>query len=128
MHELLKPLFQIWTAPPQQWHPVLIHFPIVFFILEFGLLVGAWLKKNAAWEKCAVRILHLNVWVILIVSIAGFHDVGLDLGRHHRIWLGIQDRWKNAWVFDSSVTVHVWLISILFVLTFSRLTWRIQKG
>jgi hypothetical protein len=35
---LLKPFYQIVTAPPRQWHPVLMHFPIAFLVLEAVLL------------------------------------------------------------------------------------------
>jgi len=41
----LKPFYQIVTAPPRQWHPLLVHFPIVFLTVE-ALLLGL----------CALRV------------------------------------------------------------------------
>ncbi len=50
--------------------------------------------------------------------------MGLDLGTNNKIWMGIQDRWENAFRWESSITVHAWLAMGLIVLTLVRLLLR----
>jgi len=61
---------------------------------------------------------------MLIVAIAGVHDAGLDLGAGNPIWLGLQGRWRQAFRWDSSITVHSWLALALLAITAARLFWR----
>ena len=76
---LLKPFYQIVTAPPRQWHPVIVHFPIAFLVLE-AVLLSLWrVTGKPAHEPLAYACLHLSLWTMLIVAIAGVHDAGLDL-------------------------------------------------
>ena len=58
----------------------------------------------------------------------GIHDSGLNLGPGNKFLLGFEDRWNNAFRFESSVSIHVWLALALFVLTLSRLLWRWKRG
>ena len=93
---LLKPFYQIVTAPPRQWHPLLVHFPIVFLTVE-ALLLGLWrLTGKPAHEPLAYACLHLSLWTMLIVAVTGVHDAGLDLGAGNPLWLGLRDRWQQA--------------------------------
>ena len=106
---LLKPFYQIVTAPPRQWHPLLVHFPIVFLTVE-ALLLGLWrLTGKPAHEPLAYACLHLSLWTMLIVAVTGVHDAGLDLGAGNLFWLGLRDRWQQAFRWHSSITVHSWL-------------------
>ena len=121
---LLKPFYQIVTAPPRQWHPVLLHFPIAFLILE-AVLLGLWrVTGKPAHELSAHGFLHASLWTMLIVVIAGVHDAGLDLGAGNLLWLGLQDRWQQAFRLHSSVTMHSWLALALLAITAARLLWR----
>ena len=64
---LLKPFYQIVTAPPRQWHPVLVHFPIAFLILE-AVLLGLWrVTGKPAHELSAHGFLHASLWTMLEV-------------------------------------------------------------
>ena len=125
---LLKPFYQIVTAPPRQWHPVLVHFPIAFLVLEAALL-GLWrITGKAEYDRWAYGFLHASLWTMLIVAGAGVHDAGLDLGPGNPMWLGLQDRWQNAFRWRSSVTVHTWLALALLMMTGLRLLWRKLGG
>jgi hypothetical protein len=125
---LLKPFYQIVTAPPRQWHPVLVHFPIAFLVLE-AVLLGLWrITGKAEYDRWAYGFLHASLWTMLIVAGAGVHDAGLDLGPGNPLWLGFQDRWAHAFRWHSSVTVHAWLALGLVVITATRLLWRKLGG
>jgi uncharacterized membrane protein len=128
MSELLKPFWEVWTAPPEHWHPLLIHFPIVFLILEAVLLGLFRLTGKPDYERWSFVFLHWGFWAIMVAAVAGFHDVGLDLGVGNRIWLGLQDRWHNVFRFQSAITVHAWLALGLLVITLTRLLWRKLGG
>ena len=125
---LLKPFYQIVTAPPRQWHPVLVHFPIVFLVVEAALLSLWRVTGKPGQESLAYASLHASVWTMLIVAIAGVHDAGLDLGPGNLLWLGLQDRWRQAFRWHSSVTVHSWLALALVAITAARLLWRKLVG
>lgn len=128
MDALLKPFYQFVTEPPRQWHPLLVHFPIVFLVLEAALL-GLWRMTRAVeFERWAGRFLRWSLWSMLVVIVAGLHDTGLDLGAGNKIWLGLQDRWHNLLRFQSSVTVHSWLSLGLLVITTVRAFWRTVGG
>ena len=121
---LLKPFYQIVTVPPRQWHPLLVHFPIVFLTVE-ALLLGLWrLTGKPAHEPLAYACLHLSLWTMLIVAVTGVHDAGLDLGAGNPLWLGLRDRWQQAFRWHSSITVHSWLALALVAITAARLLWR----
>ena len=125
---LLKPFYQIVIAPPRQWHPVLVHFPIVFLVVE-AVLLSLWrVTGKPAHELWAHGFLHASLWTMLIVAIAGVHDAGLDLGAGNLLWLGLQDRWRQAFRWHSSITVHSWLALALVAITAARLLWRKFAG
>jgi uncharacterized membrane protein len=125
---LLKPFYEIWFAPPRQWHPLLVHFPIAFLFVEAGLLGLFGITRKPDYDRWAYAFLHLSLWTMVMVVIAGLHDVGLDLGAGNTIWLGLQDRWHNTFRFQSSVTVHTWLAMALLMITVGRLIWRKISG
>jgi len=128
MSELAKPFYQIFTAPPQQWHPLLVHFPLVFLISEAFFISLFLMTKKDHFEVEAYRFLNAAFWFIPIVVIAGFHDCGLSLGSGNEFLLGLQDRWENAFRLQSSVTVHFWLALLLIGITSCRLFWRWRSG
>jgi len=125
---LLKPFYQIVTAPPRQWHPVIVHFPIVFLAVE-AVLLSLWrVTGKPGQESLAYASLHASVWTMLIIAITGVHDAGLDLGPGNLFWLGLQDRWRQAFRWHSSITVHSWLALALVTITVARLLWRKLAG
>ncbi|HNX36074.1 MAG TPA: hypothetical protein PKM57_15725 [Kiritimatiellia bacterium] len=125
---LLKPFSEIVTMPPQQWHPFLVHFPVAFLVTEAALL-GWWrITRKAECARLSYGFLHASLWTMLVAACAGVHDVGLDLGSGNPFWLGLQDRWANAFRWQSSVTVHSTLMLGLAALTAARLLWRKLSG
>ena len=126
--ELTKPFYKVFTNPPQQWHPILIHFPLVFLILESFFLLLFFINKKADYAKLAFNFLTASFISILIVMVAGIHDCGLNLGPGNKFLLGLHDRLANAFHFQSSVTVHFWLAIALLMLVLCRLVWYWRRG
>ena len=125
---LLKPFYQFLFNPPQQGHPALVHFPIACLFVE-AVLLGLWRRTGKPeYERTAYGFLHASLWTMLLAAGAGVHDVGLDAGQGNRFWLGLQDRWAHAFQWQSLLTVHVWLMQGLIVLTALRLLWRKLGG
>lgn len=54
-------------------------------------------------------------------------EMGKEMGSNP-FWLGLQDRWANAFRWYSSVTVHAWLALGLVVITATRLLWHKLGG
>jgi len=124
MKELLHALVSVYSEPPQQWHPWLIHFPIVFLLLDGLFTAMFWFNPRAEYERCSLSFLGAALVTMALAVFAGIHDSGLDLGEGNVFLLGVQDRWQNAFVTRSGVTVHMWLSLALFGLSFARFTWR----
>ena len=124
MKELLHALVRVYSEPPQQWHPWLIHFPIVFLVLDGLFTATFWFNPRAEYERWSLSFLAAALLTMVLAILAGIHDSGLDLGEGNVFLLGLQDRWQSAFVFRSSVTVHMWLSLALFALSFARFTWR----
>ena len=125
---LLKPFSEIVTMPPQQWHPFLVHFPMAFLVTEAALL-GWWrISGSVGYARLSYGFLHASLWTMLVAACAGVHDVGLDVGPGNPFWLGLQDRWANAFRWQNPVTVHSTLMLGLVVLTAVRLLWRKRGG
>ncbi len=125
--ELLNPFYQIFTHPPHQLHPIVIHFPIVFLEAEAVFLLLFLTRKKPDYDRWALNFLRLSFWSMLIAVAFGFYDCGLNMGLGNKFLLGFQDRMENVFRFESSVTVHFWLAVLLFGLTFVRLIWRELK-
>jgi uncharacterized membrane protein len=121
---LLHVLVKVYSEPPQQWHPWLIHFPIVFLLLDGLFTVMFWFNHRPEYERWSLSFLSAALATLVLSAFGGIHDSGLDLGEGNVFLLGLQDRWHNAFVFRSSVTVHMWLALVLFGLSFVRFTWR----
>jgi Predicted membrane protein (DUF2231) len=94
MKELLHALVRVYSEPPQQWHPWLIHFPIVFLLLDGLFTVMFWFKPRAAYERRSLSFLGAALVTMVLAVFAGIHDSGLDLGEGNVFLLGLQDRWK----------------------------------
>ncbi len=128
IEHLLAPFFRVFTEPPEEWHPLVIHFPIVFLMLE-AVLIGIFcFTKNPNHERNALYALRIAVISLAVAALAGFHDAGAGLGEGNPFILGFQNRIKNFFNFMSPLTVHLWLALSLIVLTLIRFFWREIKG
>lgn len=123
-----KPFLQIFTAPPHQWHPLLVHFPLVFLIGDAFFTLLFVMTRKTFLAQWAFGFLEAGFWSMFPVMAAGVHDSGLNLGPGNLFLLGLQDRWNNAFHGESSVSVHAWLATVFFMLTLSRLVWRWKRG
>jgi uncharacterized membrane protein len=124
IRKLLEPFSQVWANPAQQLHPQIVHFPIVFLVLEAVTLVIFAIRKQPQLAALSMIFLQCAFWTMLLAVLTGLNDVGLDLGAGNRVMLGFRDRWENAFRAESSVTIHVWLALMLIALTLTRLLWR----
>lgn len=125
--KLFSPFVRVWVHPPQQVHPIVVHFPIVLLVLEGLFLFLFFVTKKLHYEIAAYHLLKWGLFSIIITIIAGLHDVGLELGAGNKILLGFNDRIQNMFQFESSITIHSWLAMLLLLLTFVRLWWRSLK-
>jgi uncharacterized membrane protein len=125
--ELLRPFVGVLVAPPRQVHPILVHFPIVFLLLEAIFTLGFRIRGRAGHDRWAFRCLEGAAVCLLPVAAAGFHDAGLDHGAGSALLLGLRDRWGHALRLSSPLTVHVWLVLALATITVVRLLLRIRE-
>lgn len=128
IEKLVEPFYRIFTASPQQWHPLVVHFPFVFLLVEFSFLLIFFIRRKIDFEKKAYAFLKAGFWSIFIVAAAGIHDCGLNMGSGNKFLLGLEDRWENKFNFESTITVHLWLALFVFAITVSRFLWRRWKG
>lgn len=72
-------------------HPMLIPFPIVFFVSTFACDVAFWITRNDEWTVAAIWLLGAGIVMAALAAIAGLIDV---LGEHRVRALG--DAWWHA--------------------------------
>jgi uncharacterized membrane protein len=56
-------------------HPMLISFPIAFFVAVFVCDVVYWQTGNAAWSTAAIWLLGAGLIMAALAAVAGFADV-----------------------------------------------------
>ena len=113
-----------WPTVWKNWHPALVHFPIVLLLLE-GILVFLCLARpNANLERQARLLLTLSLFSLVPVLFTGFHDAGNDLGPGSATWNGLKDRIGNFFRFESTVSLHFILALSVVFLTAVRFAWR----
>jgi len=72
-------------------HPMLIPFPIAFFISTFACDVAFWVTGNATWTAVSVWLLGAGIVIAALAAIAGLTDVLGD----QRI-RALNDAWWHA--------------------------------
>ena len=125
---LLAPFVDAFARPGKQLHPVAVHFPIVFLATEALLVLLFRLRKTAPLERLAYAFLHAGVWSMLVAAALGIRDSGLERGAGNLFVLGLEDRIASALRFESSITVHAWLMLGVLLLSAGRLVWRARAG
>ncbi len=107
------------------WHPPTIHFPIVFLLLESGVLLLNLRKRSTVLSDTAKYLLCLATVSFFPVVLAGLHDAGVDLGKANAIFAGFADRLNAYFALTDPVSIHVLFVTLLIVITVSRFVWRI---
>ncbi|HEY9792767.1 MAG TPA: DUF2231 domain-containing protein [Candidatus Obscuribacterales bacterium] len=110
--------------PHKYWHPPLVHFPIVFTLLEF-LILAAFLRFGTGWLDTAARwSLYLAGLGTIPAVLAGVHDAGVDLGGANAFTDGLKDRLTNYFNSGDQLSVHVVWVSAFIIVLIIRLIWR----
>ena len=60
-------------------HPILVHFPIAFYFLEFFLLSLWKFKKEEAYLRFSFLIFKVAYLMMIIAMVAGYHDTGWNI-------------------------------------------------
>ncbi len=126
-----------WDASPglalipsgwKQWHPLVIHFPVVLLLFEAAVVLVFW--RSPTEENR--RLSHLLLWLAALSFVpavyTGLHDVGAALGPGWALWNGLRDRVSHFLMMRSSVSLHVLLAVLCALITTLRLVWRIRAG
>ena len=61
--------------PVNLLHPILVHFPVAFFTLEFFLL-AAWLMKKYEGRGFAALVFRLGYAILIFSALTGFRNSG----------------------------------------------------
>jgi uncharacterized membrane protein len=72
-------------------HPMLIPFPVAFFVATLGCDAVFWGTGNPAWATAAIWLLGAGIVMALLAALAGLTDVIGD-GRIR----GLNDAWLHA--------------------------------
>ena len=123
-NELLHPFILLFTAPPHQVHPAVVHFPIALLVVEAVLLGLFAVTRNAAHARAAHRWLVVAFCTLPFVALAGFHDAGMGANGGNEVVAGLQTCWQNAGNLKTPVIVHMGLMVTMVVVSAVRLAWR----
>lgn len=126
MTPLLEPFWQVFAAPARQWHPFVVHFPIALLLTEAVLHLIAWWRRDEDLDRWSARFLSAAVAGLALAILTGLHDAGLDQGEGNPFWLGLRDRYRNAFRLQSTISVHVWLSLAVTALVIVRAAWRLR--
>jgi len=111
----------------KQWHPLVIHFPIVLLLFEAGVVVYYWCRPSENIERLSRWLLGLAVLSFGPAIYTGLNDVGSDLGPGWAFWNGLRDRLGHLFLFRSSVSLHVFLVLLCLLISTVRLVWRVRS-
>src|SRR5262249_53211508 len=90
-----------WDASPglaliptgwKQWHPLVIHFPVVLLLLEAVTLFVSWYSPTEENWRLSQLLLWLAALSFVPAFYTGLHDTGADLGPGLSVWNGLKDR------------------------------------
>jgi thiol-disulfide isomerase/thioredoxin len=101
------PLVALIPAGWDQWHPMLVHFPIALLVVEACFLCAFWMRPSEPIARFSKWLLWAAV-VSLIPTIAtGIRDAGVDLGPGSPFLNGLRDRIGHFFRLESSISLHV---------------------
>src|SRR2546426_3872385 len=112
----------------KQWHPLVIHFPIVLLLFEAGVVVVYWCRPSENTERLSRLLLWFAVLSFGPAIYTGLNDVGTDLGPGWAFWNGLRDRLGHLFLLRSSVSLHVFLVLLCLLISTVRLVWRVRSG
>ncbi len=119
-----RPLLAFLPENWEDWHPIIVHFPIALLFLEAVFLCAYWFRPNENFAKFSAYLLVLAVLSLIPVIYSGIHDAGNDLGPGSPFWNGLKDRLANFFRFESTISLHVIFALAVSFLTLIRLLWR----
>ena len=128
-HEWEKnPLRALLPGRWQEWHPMVVHFPIVLLVLEAGALALYWMLRTEAARRSSRWLLWLAVLALVPSLYTGIIDDGASLGPGSAFWNGAHDRLSHFLRLESSISVHVLFVTAVGSLALLRVAWRGVSG
>lgn len=122
------PLVALLPAGWEQWHPLVVHFPVTLLVLEALCLSAVVLTPQKDLQQVSTWLLVAAVASLVPTIYTGIHDAGLDLGQGSPFVNGFRDRVGHAFNLKSSVSLHVLFGLATALLAVSRLVWRMAGG
>ena len=122
------PLAALIPAGWEQWHPMLVHFPIALLVLEAGFLCAFWIRPSEQVARFSKWLLWAAVVSFVPTIYTGIRDAGADLGTGSQFWIGLRDRVEHFFRLESSISLHVLFGLATICLAVGRLAWRVLVG
>ena len=72
-------------------HPMLVLFPVAFFVATFGCDLGFWYSGNAAWVTAGLWLLGAGLVMAALAALAGLTDFLGDARIRN-----LSDAWQHA--------------------------------
>lgn len=119
------PLLALVPARWKQWHPLVVHFPIAFLVLEVVALAAFWVRPTERTAWSSKWLLWAAVISFAPAIYTGVRDVGAALAPGWAFWNGLKDRVVHALRLQSSISLHVLFVVAAVTLASGRLVWRI---
>lgn len=107
----------------KQWHPAFVHYPIALLTVELFFLCLYVRTKKPNYELFCFWLLTLAAVSMIPVVLSGLNDSGLDMGPGLPLLLGFQDRLKNAFRLESTISLHVLMTVPVVLSTVVRCMW-----
>jgi thiol-disulfide isomerase/thioredoxin/uncharacterized membrane protein len=122
------PFVALLPAGWEQWHPLVVHFPVTILVLEALCLSAVALRPRKDLQQISTWLLWAAVASLVPTIYTGIHDAGLDLGPGSPFVNGLRDRIGHAFQLKSSVSLHVLFGLAAASLAVGRLVWRTAGG
>jgi uncharacterized membrane protein len=122
------PFVALLPAQSEQWHPLVVHFPVALLVLEALCLSAVALRPRKDLQQVSTWLLWGAVGSLVPTIYTGIHDAGLGLGPGSPFVSGLRDRIGHAFLLKSSISLHVLFVLAATSLAFSRLAWRTAGG
>ncbi|MBI4243071.1 MAG: hypothetical protein HY606_03180 [Planctomycetes bacterium] len=107
----------------EELHPLLVHFPIAFLVLEALLLLSYCFYPNEDLVKFSKWLLWIAVISFIPVIYSGIRDVGVELLHSKNPFTdGLRNRLSNFFN-TTTMSIHVLYAVASFLISITRLIW-----